>query len=151
MIGYVRELLLDLVVTPQATVEEEERRAFLDVAGRPIDVVPQNLALLASGTVPIAFEIGEGMEVRHTIDVGLDVQHGDGNEADRIRDLIVLDLCKRANARAVEFMAADPDPETGQSVTLVRWEVDYRPLVAYENTPNATARITFSIDCDVRG
>lgn len=152
MIGFVRDLLVEFVLTPQATVDVEERRAFLDVERRPIDVMPQDLELLATRTVPIGFEIGDAasVELRHTIDVGVDVQHGDAAEAERIRDLIVRDLCVRCLGAAGAFMAAD-DPTTGQSVSRVTFEVDWRPVYVNADSPNSTATITFTIDADLDG
>lgn len=112
-----------------------------------MDVEPQSITVLDVQTTPLAFEIGDTAEIRHRIDVGISVQHGDLSEANRIRNRIVLELCARADYAAGAMMAAiDPDQE--QAITRVRWAVDYRPLSAADDTI-ADAVIEFTIDADL--
>lgn len=143
MIGFVRDLLDEIVLEPQATVDETERRATLHPDAGELDVVAQQLDVLALTTEPVSFEIGGGMTLRHRLDVAVVVQHGDPAEAVRIRDLIVLDLCLRAYDEVAAFEDAR-DTATGQYVTDLRWSVDYRPLSI--DTPNESATIMFVVD-----
>lgn len=150
MIGYVRDLLVRLILDPQTKSPTlEELRVVYDVDNAPLDVAPQSVAYLPVRTVPIAYDVGGGMEVRHELEVVLDVQHGDHRKAEEILGLIVTDLTRRVMTRAGDFYAAAPDEETGQTVSKVTCEVDWRPVVVYSNTPNASARIIFRAECDV--
>lgn len=156
MIAFPRSLLISLVLDPQADPEVvdvdlpegETHVALRDVDDRPLDAVPQNLAILATTTTQTGFSIGNGVELRHTIDVGVDVQHGDAGQAEEIRDAIIHDLCLRAVDQQSEFMAA-VDPAGEQSVARVRWSIDWRPLYSSTETPNSSATITFTIDTDL--
>lgn len=149
MIEFAHDLLVELVLTPQADEDRGEFRAYLDVDELPIDVAPQALTVLDVTTDPIGYEIGAMMEVRHRIDVGVAVQHGELGEATRIRNRILLELCARLDAVAPAMMAAD-DPDGGrQQITRARWSIDYRPLNAADDLI-ATAVIEFAIDADVR-
>lgn len=144
MIGWVQGLLELHVVLPQATDPvPAERRAYLDPTAAPVDVRPQEIDVRALSTVPIGYEIGGGLELRHTIEVAVDVQHGDATESRRLRDLIVLDLALRALDVRDEIGAAT-DPTTGQTVTRVDWSVDYRPLGTSDT--NESGVLTFTVD-----
>lgn len=146
MIGFAYDLLVDHVLAPQAAEPvPAERRAYLDPEATPIDVEAQEIDVLATSSAPIAGteEIGGGVEVRHTISVGLDVQHGDRAEARRLRDLIALDLVLRAlDSRGVIESAVDAT--TGQYVTRLGWAIDYTPLGTGDTNESAT--LTFTID-----
>lgn len=147
MIGFVRGLLEDHVLSPQGTdVVPAERRATLHPEREELGVVAQQIDVLALTTEPVSFEIGGGMTLRHRLDVAVVVQHGDSGEATRIRDLLVLDLALRALDATPAIMAA-LDEGTGQYVTDLRWTVDYRPLPGLAiDTPNETATIVFTIE-----
>lgn len=143
MIGFVRNFLIDLVLEPQSDEAMGERRAFLDPESRPLDVEAQEIDLLGLSTAPVSYEIGGGMELRHTISAAVEVAHGDPAEAIRLRDAIVLDLVLRCLDN-LDAIYALRDPATGQYATRVEWTVDYRPFTI--DTPNENATITFTVD-----
>lgn len=146
MIGFAYDLLVDHVLAPQAAAPTPaERRAYLDPDAVALDVEAQEIDVLSTSSAPVAGtqEIGGGVEVRHTISVAVDVQHGDRVEARRLRDLIALDLVLRLlDARGVIEDAVDAT--TGQYVTRVGWSVDYTPLGTSDTNESAT--LTFTID-----
>lgn len=147
MIGFAQALIESLVVAPQDTADTpDDRRVYLDPESAPIDATPQEVDVRAVTTVPLRYEIGGGLEVRHTIAVAVDVQHGDPVEARRRRDLITLDLCLRALDRRHEILSA-VDPETGQYPTQVEWSVDWTPLGT--GTTNESAVVTFTLDAEI--
>lgn len=147
MIGFARNLVETLVVEPQTLdTVDEERRIYLDPESRPIGSDPQEADVRALTSRPLSYEIGGGVEIRHTISVAVDVAHGDPVEALRRRDLIVLDLILRT-VDQLEAIAAASDEETGQYVTRLTWEVDYRPLGSSDT--NESAVITFDLDVEL--
>lgn len=143
MIGFVRDLLIEHVIAPQAAAERGERRAHHDPDSTPLGVEAQEIDLLALTTVPTGFEIGGTIELRHTISAALDVQHGDRAEAGRLRDAIVLDLCLRAlDARSL--IEGEYDPASGQTIEALSFTIDYRPLGTSDT--NESAVIVFTAD-----
>jgi len=149
VIGYVRQLLDELVLAPQndpAAVPDRTRRAVLDATESPIDVEASELDTLALRSTPVAADLAGGITVRHELDVAVAVRHGDPLEAIRLRDLIVLDLVMRF--RAADFVNVAPDLETGQQVTRGTWAVDYRPLGLEDTRETATLTFTFDVEID---
>lgn len=149
VIGFPRRLIEEFVLESQADpAVPEERRTYLDPEARPIDVSPQEADVLGLTTRPTSYEIGGGLELRHVVSVAVDVQHGDGAEAVRRRDLIVTDLVLRALDNRDEILAAT-DELSGQYVTRLDFEIDYRPLGSRTtaDTPNESAVIAFTLDC----
>lgn len=145
MIGFPRALLVDNVLTPQGDAARGETRAILSGSEAEIDLQSQELDVLATGSVPTAWEIGGSLEIRHTISVAVVVQHGDLLEASRLRDAIVLELILRATSRATRNALANAvDPAGVQEFADLGWSIDYRPLRL--DTPNENATITFAID-----
>jgi len=145
VIGFPRSLLVDNVLTPQGDAARGETRAILSGSEAEIDLQSQELDVLATSSVPIRWEIGGSLEVRHTISVAVVVQHGDPAEASRLRDAIVLELILRATSQATRNALANAaDPAGVQEFADLGWSIDYRPLRI--DTPNENATITFSID-----
>jgi hypothetical protein len=152
VIGYAFGLLVEHVVAPQDDEALGERRTYNDPDARPLDVSPQELDVRAVSSRIVSYEIGGGFTVRHTISVALDVQHGDPAEARRLRDLIVLDLVKRALVGTGRdgFANAAPEAGTGQYVAAVAiGDIDYTPLG--ESTTNESAVVPFLIDTQIDG
>lgn len=146
MIGWIRQLVVDHVLAPQGDPSiPAERRAYVDPESRPLGSEAVELDVLATTTRPLAEEIGGGFALRHELDVGLEVQHGDPAEATRLRDAIVLDLVMRLTDPAtLDTFGTGSDPATGQYVTRTGWVVSYAPLVA--DTPNEYARLTITVE-----
>ena len=145
MIGFVTDLLVVNVLDPQALEERGETRAYVDVEGLPVDADPQELDLLPLSTTIRSREIGGSIELRHTIDVGLDVQHGDAGEARRLRDAIVLELVLR-HLDARDAYAQAVDPVSAAYVIESGFTIDYRPLAVGDTDTNASATISFVFD-----
>lgn len=149
MIGFAQGLIEDLIVRPQDTPDtDDDRRIYLDPDSAPIDSTPQEVDVIPMTTTPLRYEIGGSLEVRHRIDVAVDVQHGSFAEARRRRDLIVLDLCLRALWNVEAIMSA-VDPETGQYPTGLEWSVNYLPLGTTATGSNESATITFTVDVQI--
>lgn len=148
MIGFAQELIETVVLAPQDGPDvDPDRRLYLDPESAPVDASPQEADVFAISTVPVRYEIGGGLEVRHTVDVAVDVQHGVPEESRRRRDLITLDLCLRALDN-LDALGSAVDPETGQYVTRVEWSVDYRPLSTTGTNESATIRFTLDAQVD---
>lgn len=143
MIGFPFELILEHVVRPQDDATLGERRVYLDPEAAPINVEAQEIDARALTTRPTGVaEIGGTIELRHTILIGLDVQHGDANESLRLRDLILLDLILRLVAAA--DLIGERDEATRQEISGLSWAIDYRP--AGGGDTNESATITVTID-----
>lgn len=148
MIGFVRALIEELILLPQGDeTVPEERRVYLDPESRPLDVMAQEADVRAVTSVPVAWEIGGGLEVRHRISVAVDVQHGDPAEAVRRRDAIALDLCLRIVDETPAILAAT-DEVTGQYPTRVEWSVDYTPLATSDTNESATIAVDVTTQID---
>lgn len=147
MIGFVQGLIETLIVAPQSSSDlDDDRRVYLDPEAAPIDAAPQEVDVRPVRTVPLTYEIGGGMQVRHTVSVAVDVQHGDPLESRRRRDLIILDLCLRTlDVRSAIYSAVDP--ESGQYPTGIEWTVDYRPLGTSDT--NESAVVTFDVTVEI--
>lgn len=145
MTGYLLAALRDLVLTPQATVVDVERRAFLDPDAIPLNVNAQELDLAPVGTTILAESTGDSLELRHTITAALSVEHGDPAEAMRLRDLVTVDLVLRfLGARSALLALVDPD--SGQYGTRANVEVSYAPLAVAEETLVEYATLVFTFD-----
>lgn len=147
MIGWVVERVVELVLAPQATalapVGGIDRRAYVDPDAAPLNVNATELDVLASSTVPIGREIGGGLNVRHELEVGLAVEHGDPAIAKATRDAIALDLSLRLLEQEANLLAS-PDPDGRQTLERLSWRLDYRPIVV--DTPNEYARLVITVD-----
>lgn len=143
MIGWLLDQVVALVVTPQATVTDPDRRAALDPDAAPIDATPQTLEVLALTTRPIAYEIGNGLELRHEIAVALVVEHGDPAVARALRDAILTDLVLRLLDARDALMAA-VDPTSGQYLSRLDFSISYIPLEP--DTPNEYGVLTITAD-----
>lgn len=148
MIGFVTGLLVEHVLDPQADPARGELRAFRDPTSTPLDVDAQEIDLLPLSTSVVGWEIGGTVLLRHRVDAAVDVQHGDPAEARRLRDGIVLDLVRRLLAARGEIVSA-VDVASGEAVTTVEVEVDYRPLGV--DTANESATLTFTLDTTLDG
>lgn len=158
MIGWVYDRIVGLVVEPQASSagsvtvagREWSLATVRDPDSAPLNANAQELDLIGLGTAPISGteEIGGGVELRHTITVGLSVEHGDPVAARMIRDAIVTELVLRYRA-SESAIRQTRDPATGQYVSRLGWSVDYRPLAV--DTPNEYASVTFTVDATLDG
>lgn len=148
MIGYPFELLREHVVAPQDDEALGERRVYLDPQAAPLNTDAQEIDLRALATVQTGrAEIGGTIELRHTIAVGLNVQHGDPEQSRRLRDLILLDLILRLRDVGVNLIG-DRDEATGQEITEIKWAVDYRPFGVSDTNESATMTVTIETNLD---
>lgn len=153
MIGWVVDQLLEHIVEP-VTVDAadptvpEAHRVVLDPENRPLDSEAQELDVTPLTTEPLRGDLAGGLELRHTIMLEVDVQHGDPVVARQLRDGILLALALKAQAGGGDMMGAT-DPDTGQYVTRSEWSINYVPAsVTFGNadTPIESAVMTFRID-----
>lgn len=146
MIGYVRDAIVARVLTPQAdpaVVPDPERRAYVDVDARPLNLTAADLDVAELETRPVEEEIGGGATLRHTLAVVLVVEDGDPVRARTRRDRITLDLVLRLMASR-QALAGTADPDGRQIMAGLSWQVSYVPLSS--DTPNEYATLTITVD-----
>lgn len=145
MTGYLIAALRELVLDPQATVDVEERRAFVDPDAIPLNVNAQELDVAPVSTIVLAESTGGSIELRHTISAALSVEHGDPVEARRLRDAIVVDLVRRFYATRGDLLAV-VDAPSGQYGTDATLEVSYAPLDVADDILAEYATLTITVD-----
>lgn len=160
MIGFVHDAIVEHILAPQADVTdvyaqpgtnpavEIPLKAYVDRASAPIDVEPQELDVVDGTSRIVGFEIGGAVEFSHTVQVGLDVQHGDRAVARSLRDLIVVALMLRWRDTRGEIESLE-DPQTGQTIESIMPAIDYRPFGVSDTNESAT--ITFTVTTRLGG
>ena len=148
MIGFAVDLLVEHVLAGQLDPAAGEGRVYRGGDDRPVDVNAQEVDVRPLTSRVVRYEIGGSVTFRHVVSLAVNVQHGDADEAVRLRDLIVLDLVLRSLAARPEILGAT-DPATGQEVEAIEVEVDYRPLGISDTSESAV--LVFSLDVTVRG
>lgn len=150
MIAFAHDLLVEHLLQPQTLEGRGETRVTLDLASMPIGTDVQEIDVRDMRTRPVAYEIGGSVQLRHTVDVALEVRHGDALEARRLRDLILTEIMVRLVRGGSAAMRSAEDTETGQQVESVAVSIDYtRPLPATDT--NETATLVFDVDVTLDG
>ncbi len=143
MISYLLDGARSLLLQPQAELSDPARVVVLDPDSAPVDVEAQTVELVADTTRLVGVSQGSS-EWRHTVQIVLQVQHGDPAEADRRRDRIVADLTLRW-IRTRRDLLALVDPLTRQYGTDTGWTVSYAALDRGDPL-TAWATITLTVD-----
>jgi hypothetical protein len=148
--GPFRQSLVDLIILPQESVDDEDLRCQYDPDNRPLPVYGGELDLASATTRPVpgSYEIGGGLALEHEFSLLLVVQHGDVPVGRARLEAIVTQLALRIHEKRVELDAVT-DPATGQYVTRIVWEIDWSPLTP--NDTNQVARFIITIETQLDG